>query len=160
MKPKLTNNYLDFIKKVEIGLLKPFSTDTVIVFGRFPALGSGHLSVQLIKGEKSFLLTRRWDQDLGDSQRLGIYHLDNIVFEERVVSISETELKSILSLDKEDVEIANLTDIILDGVDYKLQFLDRSVIKDFDWRLVKQLGTRTKEWLDRFVQTAGLQQSA
>jgi hypothetical protein len=60
-------------------------------------------------------------------------------------------------LDKDNVEVANLTSVILDGVDYKLQFLDGSGIRDFDWRMEEQLGTRTKEWLDSFVQTAGLQ---
>jgi hypothetical protein len=158
MKTRLTNRYLDFVKHVESELSKPCSTDTRVVFSVFPAFGSGHFSVQIVEEANSFVLVRRWNQDLGDSYQLGIYNLGNVKIEEEKLSLSDKDLATIIDLVMGDIQIEDLKAIILDGVDYELKINSGGKTEVHCWRMEEQISGRTKELVRKLVDVAGLQQ--
>ena len=158
MKTRLTNKYLDFVKHVEGELSKPFSAYTRVVFSVFPALGSGHFSIQLVEEANSFVLVRQWNQDLGDSYQLGIYNLDNVKIDEKKLSISDKDLRTIIDLAKTDIVVKNLEAIILDGVDFELKIMAVEKTEAHHWRTEEQISTKTKELVKKLVDVASLQQ--
>ena len=155
---RLTNKYSDFVKHVESKLSNPFSSDTRVVFSVFPALGSGHFSVQIVEEENSFVLVRRWNQDLGDSYQLGIYNLDNVKIEEEKLSISDEDLRTIIDLVETNIEVKDLKSILLDGVDFELKVRAEETFHVHHWRTDDQISTKTKELVRKLVDVAGLQQ--
>jgi hypothetical protein len=159
MKTRLTNKYLDFVEHVESELSKPFSFDTRVVFSVFPALGSGHFSVQIVQEANPFVLVRQWNQDLRYSYQLGIYNLDNVKIEEEILGISDKDLRTIIDLAKADIEVKDLETIILDGVDFELKIKEVEKTEVYHWRTEEQISTKTNELVKKLVDVAGLQQN-
>jgi hypothetical protein len=152
MSTRLTNNYLDFVSHVQTELANPFSADSEIIFAVFPSLGSGHFSIQLIETDEPFLFVRQWRQDLGEGGRLGIYNLDSIKIDEHRVVVSTDDFYAIRNIKTLNIQITDLNEIILDGVDFEL--IVRKQI--FRWRKASQISVELKGLLEKMVDMAGL----
>jgi len=154
MKPRLTNKYLDLVSEVERELMKPFSIDSEVIFLVFPSLGYGHFSIQLVETQSPFLITRRWNQDLGESHQLGIYNLDNVRVDEDRVEISGGDLLTLGNIKTVDKGVKELNGIVLDGVDFKLIVRGQEI----HWRTSEQISIELTGLLNKMVSMAGLQQ--
>jgi len=156
MKTRLTNNYLDFVKHIEVELSKPFSAESRIVFSMFPALNTGHFSIQLIDGDSPFLLVKQWIQDLHDSYQRGLYNLDNVRIWEQRISISDKDLLTIRSLAEASIEIKELDGIIIDGVEFELRINIPGKANIYRWQTDRQISNGIKELTKKLVDIAGL----
>jgi hypothetical protein len=157
MKTRLTNKYLEFVEHIKGELSKPFSTESCVVFSVFPALGTGHFSIQLVDATGRFLLVRQWNQDLADSYQLGIYNLDNVKLDERKLSISDKDLFIIRDLIHSDLDVKETQAIILDGVDFELRVTRENKTDIYQWRTEEQISDKTKNLIKKLVDVAGLQ---
>lgn len=158
MKTRLTNKYLELVEHIQRELLRPFSADSCVVFSVFPALGTGHFSIQLVDATSPFLLVRQWNQNLADSYQLGIYNLDNVKFDERKLSMSDKDLSIIRELIDSDIDVKETQVIILDGVDFELKVASENRTDIYHWRSEEQISSKTKALIKKLVDVAGLQQ--
>lgn len=153
MKTRLTNNYLDLINHVETELTKSRSANSEVIFSVLPSLGSGHFSIQLIEADKPYLLVRQWNQDLGQSIQLGIYNLDSVIINEKEIQLADDDLSMLRNIKKSNIEIKDLSRIIVDGVYFRLTIGGQ----DFDWGTSDQISIELKEVLNKMLIMAGLQ---
>lgn len=158
MKTRLTNKYLEFVEHIQGELSKPFSADSCVVFSVFPALGTGHFSIQLVDATSPFLLVRQWNQNLADSYQLGIYNLDNVKLDERKLSMSDKDLFIIRDLIQSDIDVKETQAIFLDGVDFELRVARENKTDIYHWRTEEQISDKIRTLIKRLVDVAGLQQ--
>jgi hypothetical protein len=150
MKTRLTTDYSEYIKKVELKLMNPFSGDTRILYSMFPELGNGHFSIQLIEAKQPYILFRQWVQDLGESARLGVYHLQNISIEEKIINIPASDYHEMYALADSEIEISAMKGLMLDGANHYLVIF-RQQPRRFHWQDDGQIGAKTKELVSRLL---------
>jgi hypothetical protein len=148
MKIRLTPHYSEYIKKVELKLTNPFSVDTRILYSMFPEKGNGHFSVQLIGSRQPCMILRRWTQDLSMNIELGIYQLNNISIDEKMIDISPSHYQEICSLSDSNMEVNDIKGIMTGGADHSL-IIFRQPPRKFHWKDDAQIGGTTKELVDR-----------
>ena len=158
MKSRLTNSYFDLVKQVECELSKPFSNNSLVVFSVFPSLGRGYFSIQVVEELIPFIVIRKWSQDLGDSSHLGIYNLDNLKIEEEKMNISDEDILSIRAITKTGMWVKDLSEIILDGVDFELRVTRPAKVETYHWRIEEQISVEMKELVRKLIDIAGLPQ--
>lgn len=152
----MTNSHIEFTKHVEGELSTLQSARSIIFFSVFPSLGCGHFSIELVEEDCPFLLVKQWDQDLGESYRSGIYHLNNVNISQKKVSLSNKDLLVIRELVETDIIVEKLKKIILDGADIKLRINRQDKIEEFHWRTDEQISNRVLALIKKFVNLTGI----
>lgn len=150
---RITNNRDAYFKKIRDLLSKKHSEKTQLVFTVFPAFHEGSYSIQLINGERPYLLLKLPSIILDNIGDLGIYSMNDIVMAEKIIKLSAEEFSDLSKALSGNLIVKERKTVVLDGVSFSLTLFGEEP-KTLEWMLDERPNEEVSSIVNRLNQIA------